>query len=123
MKGMKKPKLKPKKEISGGQMRREYAKMKKEIASIRERENRNFQILFNLAVQLYIIYPGHPIFSNNTLNEEFLEIIKKQATSQIETAKKNQQKKKDNKKENDLNSAEATPVVEDEAQDEKYPEK
>jgi len=113
-----KSKLKPKKEISGGQMRREHAKMKKEIDSISKRENRNFQILFTLAVQLYILNPSHPIFSNNTLNDEFLEIIKKQAEIQVKAAMENQQKKDDNKKENTSEAVETELATQDESKNE-----
>jgi len=57
-----------------------------------------------------LVLPEHPIFSNNTFSEEFIGIIKKQAESQLDAAKKSQ---KDN---NIENSAEATPMVADENQ-------
>ena len=76
---VKKNKLIIPKKVSYHDIKRECEKLKKQVFTINNKEKRNFDTLFVLAINLYKLAPDHEMFTNGTFTDEFFELLKKAA--------------------------------------------
>ena len=64
-------------ELSKKQLKKGYDNLTRQLDMLKKRDGERFKLIFLLSINLYKICPGHEIFNNGTLKEEFVEMVKK----------------------------------------------
>jgi hypothetical protein len=70
--------------LSGGEIRRKFIELANENPKLKQRAESQFQTLFLLAINLYMIQPKNPIFTNKTFTSDFLAMIEEAVNKKVE---------------------------------------